>query len=203
MNKWSEQFNVKYPKCNQCAQCCKCASPSTPTFELIERAKKGDSFAMDFLSIFEPYKDIDEAGKSNPDIIERSLKICEKDNSKVNKENIVFYKCKYISDDNKCLIYEDRPRLCREYPDIPFLIFAKGCAYENWSKECKEKYNALQGELAKAKELKKEIENLKIQQKILGKLDLLNKTNNPDYNFMILCDKFSIISPVKSWLNKP
>jgi Fe-S-cluster containining protein len=201
-NKWSEQFNVPYPDCNMCGKCCRCASPSTPTQELIKRAENKDTFAKDFLDIFIPYSSIDEARKVCQETVERSIKACEKPDTKVKKEQLVFYHCKYISDDNKCLIHEDRPNLCRDFPDMPFLIFPQGCAYENWSKECKQKYNHLQEDLKTAKEMQKEIENLKIQYALIRKYAFLSRTDNENYKFSILFPDLFLVSPRCSLISK-
>ncbi len=201
MNNWSEQFNEEYPKCKMCGQCCRCASPSVASVELEERSKnKEDAFARDFFSIFIPYKSLEEAGKINPEVVERSLKVASHPNSKVKPEDVVFYHCKYISEDNKCKIHQDRPQLCRDYPDNPFLVFAQGCSYEKWSKNCKKKYYLLKEELDKLKEYKQELEMLKYQQKVSNLLKSLNNITDDDYKFILLCPSLSVVSPGRSWI---
>lgn len=199
-NKWSKQFNLTYPNCNMCGKCCRCASPSSPTEELKKKAEKGDVFAQDFLKIFVPYKNIEEARKACPDIVERSIIATHKSDSKVKEEELVFYHCKFIAEDNSCTIHKDRPQLCRDYPDMPFLIFAKNCAYESWSEECKKRYNILMEELEYAKKLQKELDNLKAQQKLLAKQKLLNKINNKEFNLPVLIPDKCLISPKNSIL---
>ena len=200
MNKWSELFNIPFPDCRMCGQCCRCASPSTAATELLKKAKTDNKFSRYFFSIFIPYKSIEEAKKANLEIVERSLKATKKPDSKVSSENIVFYYCRYISADNKCLIHEDRPELCRDYPDSPFLIFAKDCAYEEWSKQCKEKYNELQEELKMLKEYKKEIENLKCRQRFVDLYRQIQRINNKDYNLALTLPSLSLVSPGTSWM---
>lgn len=190
MNKWAKELNVELPECKMTGQCCRCASPSTPAIELLKKAAEGNQFATDFFSIFIPYPNIEEAMIANKEIVQRSLKASEDEKNKVSKENIVFYHCRYISDDNKCLIHEDRPQLCRDYPDSPFLIFPSGCAFEEWSKKCKNKYYAMQQEL----------KDLKYQQKSIKLLNQIQKINNKNYNFILLVPSMSLVSPGTSWM---
>ena len=190
MNKWAEQLNIPLPECKMTGQCCRCASPSTPAFQLLQKAAEGNEFAKDFFSIFIPYINIEEALSANREIVERSLKASQNENNKVSKENIVFYYCRYISSDNKCLIHEDRPQLCRDYPDSPFLVFPSGCAFEEWSKACKDKYN----------NMLQELKDLKYQQKCLKIANQLNKLENKDYNFIFLIPSMSLVSPGTSWM---
>jgi len=190
-----------------CGQCCKCASPSSPTDELIRRAGEGDAkevniFAQEFLSIFIPYKTIDEARAVNPKIVERSINTCKSGNNKVSEDKLVFYHCKYISDDNKCLVHEDRPQLCRDYPDMPYLVFAAGCAYEKWAAKCKAKYELLKKELEFAKKQQEGIRNLKIQFELIKKYRLLRQLRGQNTEFMVLLPQLSLVSPRGSWLCK-
>ena len=55
--------------CSRCTSCCKLASSEYSYEELKERAKKGDKFSQEFVSIFVPYKNIDEPRKIYPDYI--------------------------------------------------------------------------------------------------------------------------------------
>jgi len=201
LNQWFEKFNIPYPECKMTGQCCKCASPSIPAVKLFQKAAEGDEFAREFFSIFIPYKNIEEARKVNKGIVERSLNACNNPKNKISAKELVFYHCRYISNDNKCLVYEDRPQLCRDFPDTPFLIFAPGCAYEGWAQECKIRYKELQENLKALKQQKKELEELKFQQKALKKAYYIQKINNPECNFMILFPEFCVISPGKSWLS--
>lgn len=199
MNSWSEQFGIKYPECKGTGQCCHTASPSTPSTKLLEKAKNGDNFARDFFSIFTPYKSIAEAKKVNQKSVERSINHCSKSDSQIKPEDLVFYHCNYLSKDNRCLIYEDRPQLCRDYPDSPFIVFAPGCAFEEWGKECKQRYKALKQELESLKQQKKELEDLRYQQKSIKALYFIQKFKKY-HRLMVLFPDLCIISPAKSWL---
>jgi len=193
LEKWSKTFNIPLPECNKCGACCLCASPSASFFKLLEKAALGEDFARDFFSIFVPYKNIDEVKNLYPSIVERSIKAVQQ------PENLVFYKCQYYSEEKKCLIYEDRPALCREFPGSPHSILGEQCAYYNWSAECKQKYKDLKKELDKLKEYKKELANLKYQQKAI-KLNYQIKMIPDEYKFMWLLPSMSIVSPGNSWL---
>ena len=199
LKEWSKNFNIILPECNKCGTCCNCASPSASYLKLLEKAAAGEEFARDFFSIFFPYKNIEEPKTLYPDITERSIKALSKDRVNLNPEDLVFYKCRYYSEEKQCLIYEDRPELCRDFPGSPFAILSEKCAYYNWAAECRVKYKDLTKELEKLKKYKKELDNLKYQQKAL-KLNQDLKTMNDEYKFLLLCPSMSIVSPGRSWL---
>ena len=199
MNSWSEQLDVKYPQCKGTGQCCNTASPSTPSVKLIEKARYGDDFARDFFTIFTPYTSIEEAKKINKKGVERSLEHCRKPDSQIKPENIIFYHCNYLSADNLCLIYEDRPQLCRDFPDSPFIVFAPGCAFEEWGKECRQKYVELKSKLESLKQHKKELESIRYQQKALKTLYYVQKFKG-EHGFIVFFPNIYLLSPAKSWL---
>lgn len=195
MKKWSKSFNIALPECNKCGTCCNCASPSASYLKLLEKAAAGEDFARDFFSIFVPYKNIEEAGVLFPDIVERSIKA----SNNIKPEDLVFYKCRYSSEENQCLVYEDRPALCREFPGSPYVILGKNCAYYDYVKICREKYKDLTKELENLKKYKKELANLKYQQKAISLNNQLKQIPE-EYKFIWLCPSMSIISPGNSWL---
>lgn len=203
MNKWEEEFGIPYPKCKMTGQCCKCASPTTSAVELLKKASENNEFAKDFFSVFVPYNNIEEVRKINPVWVERCLESCRKPNSKVLEKDLFFYHCRYVSEDNKCLVWEDRPQFCRDFPGSPFLVMAPGCAYEEWSQVCREKYKSLKVELEQLKQEKLELENLKYQQKAIDLLANIHIINNKNYNFILLIPSMSLVSPGKSWINLP
>jgi Fe-S-cluster containining protein len=112
---------------------------------------------------------------------------------------LVFYKCQYYSEEKKCLIYEDRPELCRNFPGSPFVILGKNCAYYDWAQKCKKKYNDLNQELDNLKKYKKELDNFKYQQEAI-KLNYTLKGITDEYKFMWLCPSMSLVSPGQSWI---
>lgn len=200
MNKWEELLGIKYPKCKMSGQCCRIAVPSEPTSVLLEKASNGDSYARDFFSIFIPYLSIEDAKKINNAAVLRSLKAAEEQG--FNSENIVFYHCRYISAENKCLIHEDRPQLCRDYPDTPFLVFSESCVYNDWSKECRKKYKDLKEEMKRLKEQREMIRQMKERQVLLNKINSLNAFKTESAKAVYLLGNLSIVSPKTSWLKK-
>ncbi len=203
MEQWSEKLNVPLPDCAKCGVCCLCATPSVSYKKLLEKAAKGDKFARDFFSIFVPYKNIDEARKISGEIVDKTIKSCEDGTNDIPVEELVFYRCRHYHFTEKCLVYENRPELCRFFPDSPFTILHENCAFYNWAKECKKNYNKLKDKIEKLKECKKELENMK-EQKRLEELYRRIKTLKDDkYKFMMLVPSLCIVSPASSWLRKP
>jgi Fe-S-cluster containining protein len=164
-NPFERELGIPLPKCCSLGSCCKGASPSTPYHQLLKRAAAGDEFARGFFSIMIPYQSHAEAEKVVPGVVERTLKAAEKLPDFKGPQDIVFYHCRYQTEDNKCGVWEDRPQFCRDYPDTPFVVMAPGCAFEPWAKACKEKYFALKEEVAQLKNLKAELAELKAIQR--------------------------------------
>lgn len=203
MNKWSELLKVNFPMCSTCGQCCKCASPSTAAHNLLQKAAEGNEFARDFFNLFTPYESVDEAKKLFPHTVERSFAASEKSDSQVLPQDVVFYKCRYLSDDNKCTVYEDRSQLCRDYPDSPFLVFAKGCSYEEWSVTCRKKYAELQSQLKDLHQKKKELDLLKRLKQVESKVNALSKCSDESYKFITLFPEIGVVSTKGSWIGLP
>ncbi|MEE3348986.1 MAG: YkgJ family cysteine cluster protein [Candidatus Gastranaerophilaceae bacterium] len=114
-------------KCIGCATCCKLACSEFSPEELKQKADNGDNFAGQFLSVFVPYKSKEEAEKIYPEYIELL---------KENGENdVYFYHCPKVTEDNRCSDYENRPQICRDFPDNPLSILPKSCGYNEWKEE--------------------------------------------------------------------
>jgi Fe-S-cluster containining protein len=90
---FSKLHNSIFPKydCLKCANCCKTAGPIVLPKD-VERICS--FFKMDRKKFEAEYLKIDEDG----DVVFKSLP------------------CPFLQDDNYCLIYEARPKACREYP---------------------------------------------------------------------------------------
>ena len=56
--------------CNRCAACCKLAVSEYSYTQLKQRAMRGDKFASDFVSVFVPYENEEDAKKVNPEYFE-------------------------------------------------------------------------------------------------------------------------------------
>jgi Fe-S-cluster containining protein len=146
-------LNLPKPTCCSHGDCCKGASPSVPYHQLWEKAKNGDDFARGFLSIMVPYESHEAARTIVPSLVEKTLKAAAKSEKFNGAEDVVFYACRYLANDNRCGVYEDRPQFCREYPDSPFLVMASGCAFEGWSNQCRTKFKAMEAEVDTLHEL--------------------------------------------------
>ena len=114
-------------KCVGCATCCNLACSEFSPAELKHKAENGDNFAKQFLSVFVPYASKEDARKVYPEYI----KMLEE-----NKEdNVYFYHCPKLTEDKRCSDYENRPQICRDFPDNPLSILPKSCGYKQWKDE--------------------------------------------------------------------
>lgn len=197
MNKWSELFSVAYPNCKSCAKCCKCAIPSVSYSELIERFNNEDKFAVDFLEMFVPYDTLDEARAASFGTVENVIENL-KAREDYAEEELKFFRCKYLNNNDRCDIYEDRPDLCRMYPDTPFLMLHPGCAYEDWAKECKNKYELFMNELDNFKSIQKEYKKLEKERKQISPEEFITR-----FNKLQLLDELSMENLKESGVNIP
>lgn len=200
MNKWEEFFGIKFPECKKTGQCCRIVTPSVPASELLKKAAEGDDYARDFFNIFIPYDSLSEALKVNEKTVLRSFKAAEEQGLK--KEDIIFYYCRFTGNDNGCPIHEDRPQLCRDYPDTPFLVFSESCVYNEWSKICRKKYAELKEEEKTLKEQRELVRTAKAQQLSSDKYNNLNSLSSAQAKSIYLMGKFALVSPRCSWLKK-
>ena len=79
------------------------------------------------MSVFVPYNSKEDARKVYPEYI----KLLE-DNK---EDEVYFYHCPKLLDCNKCSDYENRPQICRDFPDNPLSILPKSCGYSKWKEE--------------------------------------------------------------------
>lgn len=95
--KLDDLFHEKHEKvfeeidCLSCANCCKTTSPIFRDIDILRLSKRLRIKPADFV---EEYLRIDE----DQDYVLQSSP------------------CPFLMDDNKCSVYEDRPKACREYP---------------------------------------------------------------------------------------
>lgn len=170
---WVEATGIPMPTCKMQGCCCRGASPSTPAKKLLEKAADGDVFARNFFNIFIPYPNHDAARQVVPGLVERTLKASEKDAGFDSHDDVVFYHCRYIGEDNKCQIWEDRPELCRAYPDSPFVVFAPNCAFEPWAMAARQKFAEMKASIEELKTLKDSLHELKQESTNYTKIDAL------------------------------
>lgn len=113
--------------CVGCGVCCKFAVSEFSPEELSQKAKNGDSLALQFTNTFVPYSSIEEAQKVFPEYVEM-LKL--KENS-----GYFVYHCPKVTDDNRCPDYKNRPQICRDFPDNPIAFLPLSCGYMDWKKQ--------------------------------------------------------------------
>ncbi len=114
--------------CSCCGSCCRLASSEYSFEELQQRAKNGDKFSQEFVSVFVPYKSKDEPRKLFPDYIELLEKTFK-------GEELYFYYCPKLGTDGLCTDYKNRPDICRIFPSDPLVVFPMKCAYNQWKQE--------------------------------------------------------------------
>ena len=114
--------------CGCCGSCCRLASSEYSFDQLKERAKSGDKFSQDFVSIFVPYESKEEPRKQFPEYIELLEKTFE-------GEELYFYYCPKLGADGLCTDYENRPNICRIFPSDPLVVFPTKCSYNTWKEE--------------------------------------------------------------------
>lgn len=118
-------------KCACCGACCKLACSEFSPEQLREKAEKGDVFARQFTSVFVPYETKDEARVIYPEYIDMLEKSTD--------GKTYFYHCPKVTEDNKCSDYENRPQICRDFPDNPIALLPKTCGYVKWKEGAVEK----------------------------------------------------------------
>ena len=50
-------------------------------------------------------------------------------------EPVYFYHCPKLNDCKRCSDYENRPQICRDFPDNPLSILPESCGFYEWRKE--------------------------------------------------------------------
>ena len=128
VRKWNELLSYRNNfSCKGCATCCNLACSEFSPEKLKEKAKNGDKFASQFTSIFVPYESKEEARKVYPEYI----KLLE-DNL---QGDVYFYHCPKLTECKRCSDYENRPQICRDFPDNPLSILPESCGFYEWRRE--------------------------------------------------------------------
>lgn len=115
--------------CARCTSCCKLASSEYSYDELKTRAKNGDKFSEEFVSIFVPYESIEEPRKIYPDYIALLEEKFE------DQTQLHFYYCPKLGENGLCTDYENRPNICRDFPNNPLVALPLKCSYNVWKEE--------------------------------------------------------------------
>ena len=113
--------------CTGCATCCNLACSEFPPEQLKEKAQSNDKFAAQFTGIFIPYETREEAEKVYPEY----LKLLDE----TLDEEVYFYHCPKLNECKKCSDYENRPQICRDFPDNPLSILPESCGFYQWREE--------------------------------------------------------------------
>lgn len=114
--------SFKKINCANCGACCSLAISEFSPDKLLQKAKNGDKTASSFLETFTPYK-----------VVPKELLPAE-----IDIKGCYFYHCKKVKfKDGKsfCPIYENRPAVCRNFPDTPLENLPETCAYKSWKNE--------------------------------------------------------------------
>lgn len=141
---------LKLPQslCKQRGICCRIATfKGSLSFDeikaLSQREPDGEhdheiEMARDFVSLFLPYQSQEEIHALAPVFLERvRARAAEKGRD---PDQVTFFYCKFVLEDGRCGVHEDRPVGCRTYP-FPHenTIYHPGCGFEkqgqvNWSR---------------------------------------------------------------------
>lgn len=111
-------------ECVGCGICCRFAVSEFSPDELKIKAENGDKFASQFVQTFIPYNSIDEAKKIYPQYIEML--------EKQGVNDFFVYHCPKVTKDNRCPDYENRPQICRDFPDNPIAFLPIPCGFTSW-----------------------------------------------------------------------
>ncbi|MBX2859961.1 MAG: YkgJ family cysteine cluster protein [Vampirovibrio sp.] len=136
---------LKMPQhlCKQRGICCRVATfKGNMGIDEIRQLAAEDTqaaeMARDFLSIFLPYESEEAVREVASEFVDRVReKTSEKNN---NPDNVTYFHCKFVLEDGRCGVHEDRPIGCRTYP-FPYkdTLYHPGCGFEqqgkaNWQK---------------------------------------------------------------------
>lgn len=122
------KFREKF-SCSRCALCCKFASSEFSPEELKLKAENGDKFAKQFLGVFVSYENKEEAHKIYPEYIKLLKSKYE------NLDEIHFYYCPKLTQDGLCGDYENRPDVCKDFPNNALTILPESCGFNPWKDE--------------------------------------------------------------------
>ena len=192
MTAYEENYLNQRPQslCKMCGKCCRFVTIPQTYEEVKELASKGHEGAIDFLKLFEPYQSIEEARKIDAAAVDNVIRLHKLD-GKYN-ENLKFYHCRFIRDDNLCGNYENRPTLCNHFPSTPWAIVPPECGFEGWlfwrreeikQQIRKEKEELIELELLKQKTRdEKTIEKIAlVEQKLQRNIDMYKKYGSENW----------------------
>lgn len=171
MSSYEENYLAKRPQhlCHMCGKCCRVVTTSISYAELKQMEQDGDKGAVDFLSLFVPYDSIESARNVDAGVVDNIINRLKSDGS-FDENEITFYGCKYLQDNNLCSRYETRLDLCKHCPSTPWSIVPPGCGFEGWlfwqREEIKQKIRKSKEELLELKLLRMRTKDENTLQKI-------------------------------------
>lgn len=171
MSSYEENYLAKRPQhlCHMCGKCCRVVTTSISYAELKQMEQDGDKGAVDFLSLFVPYDSIESARNVDAGVVDNIINRLKSDGS-FDENEITFYGCKYLQDNNLCSRYETRLDLCKHCPSTPWAIVPPGCGFEGWlfwqREEIKQKIRKSKEELLELKLLRMRTKDENTLQKI-------------------------------------
>lgn len=110
--------------CAGCGSCCRFAVSEFSPDELKLKAQNGDNFASQFINTFIPYDSIEEARKVYPEYVEMLEELTD--------GKFYIYHCPKVTEDNRCPDYDNRPQICRDFPEINGGFLPKTCSFTPW-----------------------------------------------------------------------
>lgn len=155
--------------CKICGKCCRLISSLKSYDVLCKEAKRGDVFAVNFLKLFLPYTSLDDVLEIDAVAVEAIIQA----NKIAYGEDVqtYFYYCRYIGVDNRCGVYDMRPKLCRLYPKNEFIPLPTDCAYEGYSFMAREKVKA------KVRKAKEQLLDIKVMRQGVNNRASIEKLN--------------------------
>lgn len=179
MGSYEENYLKMRPQslCHMCGRCCRVVTTSKSYRELKLLQAEGDEGAVDFLKIFEPYPSVEAARAVDKEVVDNILARMKEGGQ--DTDNVTFYCCKYLLDNNMCSIYEERPLLCRHCPSTPWVIVPPGCGFEGWLYLMRERDKK---KIRKSKEDLLELQLLKTKMKNPADLQKIETVENKIYN---------------------
>jgi Fe-S-cluster containining protein len=162
LQEWEKLLGISWPKnaCDRSGECCRGAAQTSPWKNLLKDAAQGHTTARSFLNQFIPYPNLEAAKAAAPDAVAASLAIIRQKGQA--EEEVVFYHCRFLKDKSECQVYEDRPALCREFPESPFGAIPACCGYASTATHCLERIETLRRELEDLKKLQAMLELKKL-----------------------------------------
>ena len=130
---WTAEIKSEFEKicrerenfsCGGCGACCRFAVSEFSPDVLKSKAQNGDNFASQFINTFVPYNSIEEAREIYPEYVEMLENLTDGE--------FYIYHCPKVTDDNRCPDYDNRPQICRDFPEINGVFLPKTCSFTPW-----------------------------------------------------------------------